>query len=52
MLSAARLLTTPTATAPAIRSAFVAKLGRIRSRTRGTDGAQEFYLDFRPIGRV
>ena len=52
MLSAARLLTTPTATAPAIRSAHVAKLGRIRSRIRSNDGAREFYLDFRPIGRV
>src|SRR5690606_58231 len=32
--------------------ALVAKLGRIRSRTRGEDGAREFYLDFRPVGRV
>jgi len=52
VLSAARLLATPMADAPAIRSALVAKLGRIRSRIRGNDGAREFYLDFRPIGRV
>ena len=52
MPSAARLLATPAAAAPAIRSALVAKLGRIRSRSRGHDGAREFYLDFRPIGRV
>lgn len=50
--SAARLLATPMAAAPAIRSALVAKLGRIRSRSRGHDGAREFHLDFRPIGRV
>jgi len=30
----------------------VAKLGRIRSRRRGKKGVQEFYLDFRPYGRV
>ena len=35
-----------------LRWALVAKLGRIRSRTRGEDGAREFYLDFRPAARV
>jgi len=50
--SAARLLRSPAAVAPAVRWALVAKLGRIRSRRRGKDGIQEFYLDFRPAGRV
>lgn len=52
MASLARLLASPAAAAPAVRWALVAKLGRIRSRTRGDDGAREFYLDFRPVGRV
>jgi integrase len=50
--SLTRLLASPAAAVPAVRLALVAKLGRIRSRTRGEDGAREFYLDFRPIGRV
>ncbi len=34
----------------AVRWSLVGKLGRIRSRVRG--GRREFYLDFRPYGRV
>jgi len=50
--SAARLLAHPARVSPAVRWALVAKLGRIRSRKRGKDGVREFYLDFRPAGRV
>ncbi len=52
MASAARLLDSRAAFPPAVRWVLVAKLGRIRSRRRGKDGVQEFYLDFRPAGRV
>jgi integrase len=36
----------------AVRWAAVAKLGRIRERTRAKSSRIEFYLDFRPYGRV
>ena len=51
MASPALLLGSPAAAAPAVRWALVAKLGRIRSRRRGA-AVVEFYLDFRPVGRV
>jgi len=50
--SAARLLAHPARVSPAVRWALVAKLGRIRSRRRGKKSVGEFYLDFRPVGRV
>jgi len=49
---AARLLARPARVSPAVRWALVAKLGRIRSRRRGKSGVREFFLDFRPAGRV
>jgi len=49
---AARLLARPGGVSPAVRCQLVAKLGRIRSRRRGKKGVREFYLDFRPVGRV
>ena len=52
MASAALLLGSPVAAAPGVRWALVAKLGRIRSRKRGKNGEREFYLDFRPVGRI
>jgi len=52
MRSAARALTDSTGAEYAVRWALVGKLGRIRSRQRGEGGVREFYLDFRPYGRV
>ena len=52
MLSAARLLADTTYAEHAVRWALVDKLGRIRSRKRGKGTVREFYLDFRPYGRV
>ena len=52
MPSAARLLEDTACAEYAVRWALVGKLGRIRSRKRGEGGELEFYLDFRPYGRV
>ena len=52
MPSAARLLEDIACAEYAVRWALVGKLGRIRSRKRGEGGELEFYLDFRPYGRV
>ena len=52
MASAAMLLSSRKGVSPAVRWQLVAKLGRIRSRRRGKKGVREFYLDFRPVGRV
>ena len=52
MLSAARILADTTRAEHAVRWALVGKLGRIRSRKRGKGAAREFFLDFRPYGRV